>query len=275
MYNRLLGLFSGSTNDWSGSSAMAKVAPMGSPVLPLSASMLAPPTDPTDEQVCFASGTCINLPTNGGDTSGDLGHDEISDMSDLLDRINEQLRRMRGMEQVTNMVENLANKGHSMADKMREMQLICPSICSGGDEDRANGLLSQIMTERAQFTQLWQDLQNYLNDPANAALFNRFPEARNIIDSKVAEIQRIVNAIDAQTHPGGRSYNCEGKTCPNRDPDTGIWYRNNPEGTSFSNTEDDGVHQNSNTICGQGGGPGCFRKNNNGEWEPIYPPTQG
>jgi Flp pilus assembly pilin Flp/uncharacterized protein YukE len=278
MYNRLLGLFSGSTNDWSGSGATAKVAPLGSPVLPLSASMLAPPTNPTDEQVCFASGTCINLPTNGTEAGAGLGDEDISDMSDLLDRINEQLKKIKGMEQVSNLVEKLAKQGHGMADKMREIQRLCPDICSGNEETSANDLLSQIKKERAQFQDIWEELENYLNDRANADLFARFPEARNIIDSKVAEIKRIVDAIDAQTHEAQSDpdYNCDHATqmC-NKVDDSGDWYRQvaKQAGTSFHNTEDDGVHQDSNTICGQGGGPACFRKNNNGEWEPIFPQT--
>jgi hypothetical protein len=160
-----------------------------------------------------------------------------------------------------------------MADKMREIQKICPDICSGNDEARASEILNKIKQERTQFNDLWQELQNYLNDPANAALFNRFPEARNIIESKVEEIKRIVDAIDAEVHEKEKSYDCSTKTC-DKEERSGPFirkYRNTgDEGTSFHNTEDDKVHQDSNSICGQGGGPGCFRKKENGEWEPIY-----
>jgi hypothetical protein len=291
------------------------VQSFGSVAVPRNASQLPPLSNTDMEQLCFTgSGVCMSIPViseTAPDTSGSLGGDLVTKMAYTLLQLPQALKDKGATKELIDMVTKLALEGHGLGEDLKAIESVCRkgATCSGTQEKEAVSKLDALKARLDIFKQHWDELQALLQ--ANPDMLKDFPEAKQIIESKVAEIAGLISQINAKPvyntssstswesagtginiSRWGGSGNNGGETLK-QNPD-GTWSNNNggetlkqnPDGTwskkktkktkkkvgiSFGNGSYpiDTVHQDSNSICQNGGTAQCIWRKKDEYWKPV------
>jgi hypothetical protein len=270
----------------------------GQVLLPASAKRLAVP-EVGQESICFVgSRTCINIPVITPEVAGGLGGDSVKKMAVTIQEIARMMAEDNVEPGVVDLVTNLANRGHGLADELRAIQSLCSGqvVCRSPQSDMARSRLIQLKAQGLNaFLSDWQNLSQFME--ANPTALANYPEAVGIIKGQVNDIQQLVSAIGAQDNQVVNSRTIS-QTAPdtskriviprNADVNTAIrfWQAKNQktvqrnettvvnDGVIFNNPGAQQVNRNANTICSQGGqtaGQGnCMRRaGGSAEWQPV------
>jgi hypothetical protein len=190
-------------------------------------SSMLPPPGPGQQQVCFQSGTCVNIPVvdsttlTAGANGGQLTHQ----FADVLSQIALQLQADPNADpQVSTLVTRIANAGHTMGNT--EASFIQSYECCASTNYTSNlsGLSDSIEHTQADFNLNHQLLSDYLSSNPNSLP----PELQSMIALEVGQINQLaVNGfLDASVISGALPPNSQAVTL---------------------------THQDSNTICNSGG----------------------
>lgn len=234
---------------------------------------------------CFTqSGVCIQIPRiDLPETVGGLGGDDVAKLALVLDQLPEILKEKGVDPDVVDKVSKLANMGHSLADRLQQIEQLCGSdgTCNPENASQVKALLSEIKKgDLTEFLKEWENLNTYLKDNPDALA--AFPEAYQIIQDKVTQINTLIGNLTATDQyeteikreavtcqkQGPKKWRCSDGTVTSKPPKKKDGYDNckgqckettkttrekNLTGVVVNNPNADKVHQNANEICQQGG----------------------
>jgi Flp pilus assembly pilin Flp len=203
---------------------------------PISAALRAmlPPPGPGQEQACFQSGYCVNLPVVDAMTvtSGANGIQLTYQFASVIEQIASQLRDAPDTDpQLVALVTELANSGHDLGAKE---QYLLDNYATTESQNNNTPIIQGVNKSLGVVTTKHQALQSYLTTYPSALP----PELQNIISLEVDQISTIARN-------GFKTFGSY------TDPETGKSL-NAPaivNGVQLT-------HQSSNTICGSGGDTG-------------------
>lgn len=203
---------------------------VGGPVLP----------PDTQQQVCFKSGWCTEVPEVKSrtldDTTGGMGSQLTHEFSDVIRRIAQQAEAMPNPDsRLVELITTLANSGHTLGDQEGQAVTSCmPGTQCTGNQSTLRDSLSLVISKQSMFTSDLQTLQNYVNENPGTLP----PEMSDLINFEAQEITNIAGGYHGQPSPS----------------EDGAYLQ-----WSFSQKVQV-THQDSNTICNTGGSRGqCVR----------------
>ncbi len=197
---------------------------------------------------CFGN-VCLNLPVIEGETAGGLGGDDVHKMANVLEELAAQLKKEGADEQIIDLVTRLANLGHGMGDRQKELLDLCNSDADGNrtkcDKNKAgqigDGMKELKEKDLAQFKQMFAILKTYLDN--NPGILANLPAAEGVINFESSEIIKMIEAFNLDKKKSGGFLGMGKKT---------NYYLDNPN---------EATHQSSDNICEQGGDQqSCNRK---------------
>lgn len=184
------------------------------------------------EQICYASGLCLQVPliqAGAVDTTGGLGGNETLKMAAVLSQVADALENVKADPQLVNLVTSLAEKGHELGVKNQELESHCEikSYDIRCSEETGRSAFETFKTYGPEFSALNKQLQDYLKNHPDA--LKNYPEAQKVINLETSEILKIANGITNYSHSFGGNY-----------------FHIIPGKTELA-------HQSANSICSQGG----------------------
>lgn len=171
-----------------------------------------PSPEPGQQQVCFETGMCFNMPIiTGGQssTSGGLGSEETEALSILLQQVADRLQESGADPDLVAKITDLANEGHSLSSYMKQTAneyynstnylLQYPDFDPNTDfmfqwgfSVNMSNNKSLMGTGTAEFNEAWQAVQDaFAQSPNDPAL----QTAKLIIDAQAREILNISASI--------------------------------------------------------------------------------
>ncbi len=229
----------------------------GVPVVPQSirdAAALVPAPAKGDQQVCFESGLCINVPVIGDatiETAGSNGTELLQRLAKVYDQLVLKLKAEGADPSLINMVKKVATEAHTMADvmEMRTTSSLDSMYASYGSSSlpadiyQYNGYLDAVSTGDTKFKIVKGELDaQFASYPNLEAIFE---DVKRVVD---LESQNINTIYDAR-----RTY-----------------FENYAGEQDWGVLEVDSalVHQSANTICGTVGQQSCwYRSSDSPQWK--------
>ncbi|MBY0405696.1 MAG: hypothetical protein K2X66_17470 [Cyanobacteria bacterium] len=199
---------------------------------------------PSHESFSNTNKNCIRIdsPPTGNELIGSLGGGTLDASSKTLQTLKLKLQELGAPSDVLDKVSQLANQGHAMGEKLKQVEERCNAnvLCNKADADEAKEILSEVSKHDLQgFQTIYQRLTTFLN--ANPTALEKFPEAKLIIDRKVQEIQQVIINIQVEDNYNISFNNGKGKNVKE--------YKD----SRLSNLVLPVIHQDANQICQQGG----------------------
>jgi Flp pilus assembly pilin Flp len=153
-------------------------------------STLIPPPGTGQEQICFQSGYCANIPVIDGTTvtTGANGGQMTHQFADVLSQIALQLQADPNADpNLVNMITRVANAGHTIGDI--EAFFIHSYECCGTTNYTTNlsSLSSSITSTQTFFNSEYQELSHYLSTNPNVLP----PELQSVIALEVEQINQL------------------------------------------------------------------------------------
>jgi Flp pilus assembly pilin Flp len=189
-------------------------------------STLIPPPGTGQEQICFQSGYCANIPVIDGTTvtTGANGGQMTHQFADVLSQIALQLQADPNADPtLLSLITELANRGHNVGGAEQQFFDSCSASCDSPTLSTFSGVLQ---LSRDRLTQQSVALQNYLNDKPDMLP----QELQSLIYLQVDQIYQLQTPF---LNVAARSQPYDLNTMP------------------ITLT-----HQSANTICGSGGDTG-------------------
>lgn len=224
--------------------------------------------------VCLGGQNCMTVPNiadgSVAEVDGGLGGQTTRKLADFLQKIAQQLEEDGADPQLKNLVKDLANKGHQMADGQLGLfeyattgsesyknsykvngnsngdpkyTTICPN-----DDDcskqriKTTNTYNQLNINHQEFSSLHQQLKNYLQMHPGA--LEGLPGAESIINQSADQISQIQQNLSLESSTDSASFNQDGSS---------KYY-------NYATNVGHVTRFNANTICTRGeGGDGCHR----------------
>lgn len=229
-----------------------------------------PPPGAGQEQICYQSGWCVNIPVVSGNsaTTGSLGGELTHQFADVLHQIVQQLQASGGDPTLIADMTKLAQYGHWLGDD----HVSIDGFFTGYPPD-SNGVYPPYLVDyiKAQYADPNTNVDNIYNAFNNElASINAFlnqnpnalpPEMRAIVNSQAQQIQNIQNTYVEryEIHNAAQQYMGQGMT----EAEAYSKAFHDYENTVANMTNGNGgavTHQSANTICNNGGDTGvCLR----------------
>ncbi len=157
---------------------------------------VVPNPGPGQQQVCYQSGWCVNIPVinpQTASTTGSMGGEWTQDLASVLDQIKAQLEASGGDPGVIALITQLANQGHSLAN---DQAVVDQFIAGLGVKSEAElvaiagqyGGMDSTRAKQAQMNQMLQELNSYIASHPNALP----PEMQNLINTEVGTMNNIM-----------------------------------------------------------------------------------
>jgi hypothetical protein len=199
---------------------------------------------PSNQNLSNTHKNCIRIdsPPTGNELIGSLGGGTLDASSNTLQTLTLKLQELGAPPEVFDKVSQLANQGHMMGEKLKQVEERCNAnvLCNKADADEAKELLSEVSKQDLKgFQKIYERLTTFLQ--ANPTALEKFPEAKLIIDRKVQEIQQVIVNIQVADNYNISFNNGKGKNVKE--------YKD----SRLSNLVLPVIHQDANQICQQGG----------------------
>jgi hypothetical protein len=191
------------------------------------ASALLPAPKADEQQVCFKSGFCLNMPLmeeNRPQTAGSLGDQQMNQMAGIMDQVASQLGAAGADPPLVELITKLANSGHGvgtyfdqMSADMKEAAATCGSTCTMdyyADPDKFNRYQwgGSAEGEKNDFQSAWLTVQTYMKE--NPEAFAAFPEAYSILELETQEIMKLANGVSPnyEEDPNAKQIRAQGSS---------------------------------------------------------------
>lgn len=228
---------------------------------------VVPAPAPGQEQVCYDSGWCVNIPVIGhtAATTGSMGGQWTQQLAAVLDQIKAQLEAAGGDPGLIGLITDLANQGHALGND----QAVIDEFIAGLHTKSPAELMAiaaqydgmdATRAKQQQMNQMLQQLNNYMASHPGALP----PEMQNLINTEVGTINNIMTLYNQdQNIPQTSQHNlAQGMTPEDANTWAVLHYWHQLETMSAPGGQPGSaiMHHSANTVCGNGGNTAqCIR----------------